>query len=74
MRDHTAKLFLLLILCERVGVARRRHRHNLRLLSKCLKCGARFKIPALWEQERCDRCRFPFEEIVTAQKLFIYGI
>jgi len=29
-------------------------RHQLRLLSKCPRCGARFKIPALWEDGCCD--------------------
>lgn len=28
-------------------------KHQLKLLSKCPKCGARFKIPSLWEFERC---------------------
>jgi len=28
--------------------------HQLRLLSKCRRCGARFKVPALWEDGCCD--------------------
>jgi hypothetical protein len=27
--------------------------HQLRLLSKCPSCGARFKVPALWEDGYC---------------------
>ncbi len=46
-------------------------RHNLRLLSKCPNCGARFKIPALWEDGSCHRCRMPFVEIVVYQKRVI---
>ncbi|PSB34853.1 TniQ family protein [Chlorogloea sp. CCALA 695] len=44
-------------------------RHNLRLLSKCPKCEARFKIPALWEDGCCNRCRLPFGNMVSCQKL-----
>ncbi len=35
-------------------------RHNLKLLSKCPHCGARFKIPSLWEFGKCDRCGISF--------------
>jgi hypothetical protein len=42
--------------------------HQLRLLSKCPKCGARFKVPALWEDGCCDRCRLPFGEMAEYQK------
>jgi hypothetical protein len=38
-------------------------KHQLKLLSKCPQCGARFKIPALWELGRCDRCRLSFGEM-----------
>ncbi len=53
--------------------------HRLRLLSKCPRCGARFKMPALWEDGCCDseallrsadRCRLPFGEMSTYQKAF----
>jgi protein-arginine kinase activator protein McsA len=37
-------------------------KHQLRLLSKCPRCGARFKVSALWEDEGCQRCRLPFGE------------
>lgn len=36
-------------------------RHQLRLLSK-------FKVPALWEDGCCDRCRLPFGEMAKYQK------
>ena len=29
-------------------------KHRLRLLLKCPRCGARFKVPALWEDGCCD--------------------
>ncbi|MFN6526528.1 hypothetical protein [Nostoc sp. ChiSLP03a] len=31
-------------------------RHKLNLLSECLNCGARFKVPALWIDGWCQRC------------------
>jgi len=43
-------------------------RHQLRLLSKCHRCGARFKVPALWEDGCYDRCRLPFGEMAEYQK------
>jgi hypothetical protein len=43
-------------------------RHNLKLLSKCPNCEAKFKIPALWEDGCCSRCRMPFGELVKFQK------
>lgn len=43
-------------------------RHNLRLLSECPNCKARFKIPALWAQGECTRCKLSFEEISQKQK------
>lgn len=43
-------------------------KHSLRLLSKCPKCNARFKIPALWEHGYCDRCRLSFAEMAEYQK------
>ena len=45
-------------------------RHQLRLLSKCPMCGARFKIPALWEHGCCERCRLPFGGMAEYQKFF----
>jgi hypothetical protein len=44
------------------------HRHQLKLLAKCPKCEARFNIPALWEDGRCDRCRTTFGELAAYQK------
>ena len=34
------------------------------LLAKCPKCEARFKMPALWEYGRCDRCQLIFGEMI----------
>ena len=45
-------------------------RHQLRLLSKCRSCQAKFPIPALWEDGCCDRCRFRFGEMTKWQKLY----
>nr|WP_313936981.1 TniQ family protein [Anabaena azotica] len=42
--------------------------HNLRLLSECPNCGARFKIPALWVNGCCHRCFLPFAEMVKYHK------
>lgn len=39
-------------------------RHQLKLLSKCPKCEASFKMPALWETGDCHRCQIPFSEMV----------
>ncbi|MFE1745444.1 hypothetical protein [Coleofasciculus sp. H7-2] len=35
-------------------------KHKLSLLSECPKCGARFKIPALWVDGWCQRCFIEF--------------
>ncbi|MBT9314366.1 TniQ family protein [Leptothoe spongobia] len=43
--------------------------HNLKLLAKCSNCEARFKIPALWEDGRCNRCRMSFGEMATLERL-----
>ncbi len=43
--------------------------HQLKLLSKCPNCEAKFKIPALWEDGCCSRCRMPFAELAKLQKL-----
>lgn len=43
-------------------------RHKLRLLSECPKCGARFKVPALWMDGWCHRCFTPFVEMIKWQK------
>ncbi len=42
--------------------------HQLKLLSKCPNCEAKFKIPALWEDGCCSRCRMPFAELAKWQK------
>ena len=44
------------------------HQHQLRLLSECPKCGARFKVPALWVDGWCQRCFTPFGEMKECQK------
>ncbi len=43
-------------------------RHQLRLLSECPKCGARFKVPALWVDGGCQRCFMTFSEMTNNQK------
>jgi hypothetical protein len=45
------------------------HRHQFRLLSSCPKCGARFKIPSLWEFGSCNRCGLSFNAMAQSQKL-----
>jgi hypothetical protein len=42
--------------------------HQLRLLSECPNCGARFKIPALWVDGHCQRCFMTFPEMAKYQK------
>lgn len=44
--------------------------HQLRLLSECPNCGARFKVPALWVDGWCQRCFMGFGEMVKWQKAF----
>jgi uncharacterized C2H2 Zn-finger protein len=43
-------------------------RHELKLLAKCPKCGARFRIPSLWEFGKCDRCGLSFTQMGSYQK------
>lgn len=43
-------------------------RHQLRLLSQCPNCKARFKIPALWIEGRCQRCFTSFAAMKATQK------
>ncbi|WP_017292389.1 TniQ family protein [Geminocystis herdmanii] len=38
-------------------------RHDLKLLCKCPNCGAKFKIPSLWDFGKCDRCGLGFCEM-----------
>ena len=45
-------------------------RHQLRLLSECPNCKARFSIPSLWTEGQCKRCLMPFSEMVTLQKTY----
>ncbi|HEY9630365.1 MAG TPA: TniQ family protein [Coleofasciculaceae cyanobacterium] len=45
-------------------------RHQLRLLSECPNCGARFAIPALWVEGACQRCLIRFSEMAGRQKAF----
>lgn len=42
--------------------------HQLRLLSECPNCKARFKIPALWVDGHCQRCFMTFPEMAKYQK------
>lgn len=44
-------------------------RHQLRLLSECPNCKARFAIPALWVEGACQRCFMPFGEMAKSQKV-----
>ena len=59
--------------CHRIKwqlkVTRGCSRHGLRLLSECPKCGARFKIPALWLDGHCHRCFMNFAEMRDCQKV-----
>ncbi|MEM9927040.1 MAG: TniQ family protein [Cyanobacteria bacterium P01_D01_bin.50] len=43
-------------------------KHQLRLLSKCPICEAKFKIPAFWEDGCCHRCRMQFAQMAIYQK------
>jgi len=43
-------------------------RHQLKILAKCANCQAPFKIPALWEDRCCHRCRILFAEMAKQQK------
>ncbi|MEH2289568.1 TniQ family protein [Nostoc sp.] len=43
-------------------------RHELKLLAKCPNCEAPLKMPALWEDGCCHRCRRPFAEMAAYQK------
>ncbi len=45
-------------------------RYQLGLVSKCLGCGARFKIPALWEEGCFDHCQLSFGAMSVYQKGF----
>jgi TniQ len=46
-------------------------RHQLRLLSKCRNCQAKFPMPALWEDGCCLRCRLSFGEMAKWQKAYV---
>lgn len=50
--------------------ARRRHRHQLRFLSKCPACEKPFPIPALWTEGLCQKCFIPFAEMAKYQKAY----
>jgi hypothetical protein len=43
-------------------------RHQLRLLSECPTCGARFSVPASWVEGNCKRCFTPFSAMAMHQK------
>lgn len=42
--------------------------HQLKLISKCPRCGAMFKIPALWDSGECERCGLSFAAMAEYQK------
>lgn len=44
------------------------HRHQLKLLSKCINCGTFFPIPALWTEGKCNHCHLPFVKMAKHQK------
>ncbi len=44
-------------------------KHQLRLLSECPNCKARFPIPALWANGWCSRCFLTFAEMMQYQKV-----
>ncbi|WP_069791257.1 TniQ family protein [Cyanobacterium sp. IPPAS B-1200] len=50
--------------CDQGKALPLRDRHQLKLLSECPNCGARFKIPALWVDGWCHRCFTPFAEMI----------
>lgn len=41
-------------------------RHQLPLLSACPACGVGFRIPALWNNEPCQGCELPFEQMESS--------
>lgn len=43
-------------------------KHQLRLLSECPNCKARFQIPAMWVDGWCHRCFLSFGEMIESQK------
>jgi len=43
-------------------------RHQLRLLSECPNCKARFSMPAIWAEGQCQRCLMSFSAMVVRQK------
>ena len=43
-------------------------RHALRLLSACPICGAGFRLPALWKDERCEQCELGFAQMGVYQQ------
>ncbi|MBD1875015.1 TniQ family protein [Nodosilinea sp. FACHB-131] len=44
-------------------------RHNLKLLTKCPNCEAKFKVPALWECNYCSRCQLSFSQMKEFQRI-----
>ncbi|MFQ4138994.1 TniQ family protein [Nodosilinea sp. PGN35] len=42
--------------------------HNLKLLSKCPMCEARFNLPALWEKGSCPRCKTHLAALASLQR------
>ncbi len=47
------------------------YKHQLRLLSECPNCKARFPIPAMWIDGWCSRCFLSYAEMAKFQKLSI---
>ncbi len=45
-----------------------RVRHALRLLSACPICGAGFRTPSLWQDERCEQCGLMFTQMREYQQ------
>jgi TniQ len=43
--------------------------HSIQLLSACSGCGAGFRTPALWENERCEQCELAFGQMQSTPLL-----
>jgi hypothetical protein len=54
--------------CDGRIANRLRHRHQLRLLGKCINCETPFPIPALWAKGECPHCFLPFARMAKRQK------
>ena len=53
------------------AVPAKQARHHLCWLLECPNCGARFKVPALSVDSRCQRCLMGFGERANWQKIIV---